>query len=233
MIAVTGDIHGEAERLDAKPISQLKKGDTLIICGDFGFVWDDSAAEKKKLKKLEKKKYTILFIDGTHDNLDLLKNYPEEEWNGGLVRRVGRNILYLERGNIYTIEDRSFFVFGGGESTDLDQRTDGVSWWAEELPSPEELDFARNSLDQHDNQVDFIITHECNSKLRNSFVSGRDHSNSLIEFFNEIAKTVHFRKWYFGCYHRDQEIPPVYHALFQSVQIIEGTDHIKRGLFRK
>ena len=56
MIAVTGDIHGEAERLDAKPISQLKKGDTLMICGDFGFVWDDSAVEKKKLKKLEKKK---------------------------------------------------------------------------------------------------------------------------------------------------------------------------------
>ena len=42
MILVTGDMHGEWERFGDKALKKLKKGDTLIVCGDFGFVWDNS-----------------------------------------------------------------------------------------------------------------------------------------------------------------------------------------------
>lgn len=40
MIYLTGDTHGGMERFQSKEAKQLKKGDTLIICGDFGFIWD-------------------------------------------------------------------------------------------------------------------------------------------------------------------------------------------------
>ena len=42
MIYVTGDTHGEADRLSPSKLRALKAGDTLIVCGDFGFLWDDS-----------------------------------------------------------------------------------------------------------------------------------------------------------------------------------------------
>ena len=52
MIYVTGDMHGEEERLYSRSMKKLSEGDTLIVCGDFGFVWDGSAKEKKILEYL-------------------------------------------------------------------------------------------------------------------------------------------------------------------------------------
>ena len=87
MVYVTGDMHGDIARFDSPAVKRLKKGDTLIICGDFGFVWDNSKAEQKTLKKLGSKKYNICFIDGTHENFELLNAYPVTEWCGGKVLR--------------------------------------------------------------------------------------------------------------------------------------------------
>ena len=36
MIYVTGDTHGQIDRFKEKPVAGLKKGDTLIVLGDFG-----------------------------------------------------------------------------------------------------------------------------------------------------------------------------------------------------
>ena len=55
MIYVTADLHGDATRLRTKEIRRLKKGDTLIVLGDFGFLWQGTPKEKKLLKKLGKK----------------------------------------------------------------------------------------------------------------------------------------------------------------------------------
>ena len=73
MIYITGDMHGRPERFKDGDIKKLKKGDTLIVAGDFGFVWDGSKAEEKLLKHLGKHKYNILFVPGTNDNYTLLE----------------------------------------------------------------------------------------------------------------------------------------------------------------
>ena len=72
MVYVTGDMHGDLDRFKSPALKKLKKGDTLIVCGDFGFVWTGSKAEEKVLKKLSNKKYNICFVDGTHENFKLL-----------------------------------------------------------------------------------------------------------------------------------------------------------------
>lgn len=221
MILITGDLHGELERFQDKQIKRLKKGDTLIVCGDFGFVWDHSQGEQKVLEKLGKKRYNILFVEGTHDNLSILSQYPEEQWNGGTVRRISGNLMKLERGSVYTIEGKTFFAFGGGESGDMDARQEGVSWWAEELPNDQEIRCAWDNLSACGNQVDYIISHEGTSKLRNFLSPGMERHNVLTDFFDRIAQEVTFGKWFFGCYHKDQKIPPWYHALFRGVEIIE------------
>ncbi|MFR1808666.1 MAG: calcineurin-like phosphoesterase, partial [Pygmaiobacter massiliensis] len=71
MIYVTADLHGDVDRLRSLPV-KLGRKDTLIVLGDFGFLWDGSKAEKKMLKWLGKRRYQLLFLDGAHENYDLL-----------------------------------------------------------------------------------------------------------------------------------------------------------------
>ena len=118
MIYVTGDIHGEVERFSEKEIKRLKKQDTLIVLGDFGFLWSGDKAEQKKLKWLQKRRYRLLFIDGCHENFDLLKEYPEVDYMGGRARHIGGNLYYIERGSILEIEGKKVLFFGVGESWD-------------------------------------------------------------------------------------------------------------------
>ena len=61
-IIVTGDIHGNPfQRLNLENFPEGKtytKEDYVIILGDFGLVWDDSAMEHSCLDWLENKPWT-------------------------------------------------------------------------------------------------------------------------------------------------------------------------------
>lgn len=107
--------HGQTPTAMRRASSSLKnffpkRRDHLLVCGDFGFVWDGSEKEKKRLARLEHLDCMILFIEGVHDNLDLLAACPEEEYCGGRVRRVGKNILWMQRGELFTIDGMKIFA---------------------------------------------------------------------------------------------------------------------------
>ena len=44
------------------------------------------------------------------------------------------------RGEVFKINDKVFFVMGGGYSIDKVIRIPGKSWWEEEMPAKEEYD---------------------------------------------------------------------------------------------
>ena len=94
MIYITGDTHGDIEIFNERRLGHLKKGDTLIVTGDFGFIWDNSKKEIKNLKKLEKKKFDILFVEGAHENFELLKGYEEVPLHGGTAKKPRRAVLH-------------------------------------------------------------------------------------------------------------------------------------------
>ena len=75
MVYLTGDTHGDIDRFKHGKLRWLGKRDTVVVLGDFGFVWDGSREEQKKLDWLRKRPYTLLFLDGSHENYDLLKQY--------------------------------------------------------------------------------------------------------------------------------------------------------------
>lgn len=167
-IFVTGDCHGDFRKfnMDYFPEQrELDKEDYVIICGDFGGIWDqeeESNSEKYWLKWLEGKSYTTLFIDGNHENFNRLQAYPVKAWNGGLVHEIRPSVLHLMRGQIFEIYNKTFFAFGGASSHDvangildpadpdfrrkkkqLDRdyipyRIRDWSWWEQELPSEAE-----------------------------------------------------------------------------------------------
>ena len=75
MIYITGDTHGDISCFKNPKLNKLGEKDILIVCGDFGFIWNPhDKNERKNLEYLKKRKYTICFVDGAHENFDVLNN---------------------------------------------------------------------------------------------------------------------------------------------------------------
>ena len=220
MVYVTGDMHGDVARVNARSLRRLKKGDTLIICGDFGFVWDSDPKNRKILESLGSRRYTVCFLDGTHENYDLLSTYRETVWKGGRVHRISGNLFHLMRGQVFYIDGLTFFAFGGGESADKEMRVEHQTWWREELPSPEEMTEGAENIDANNCCVDVILTHEPPSLVKSSMLlrCGRiDRVNKLNGYLEELNRTCRFQRWYFGCMHEDRLITPVHVAVFNHI----------------
>lgn len=177
---------------------ELTREDYVIILGDFGLVWDyagESAYEKNWLDWLEKKPWTTLFIDGNHECFSRLHHeFPEQMWHGGKVHEIRPHILHLKRGEVFEIQGKTFFTFGGAMSHDVGDgildpirekdkikeykelyrrygikkkyRINKRSWWKEEIPSEEDMEHGLYNLSLHGNQVDYILTHECSNRTR-------------------------------------------------------------------
>ena len=220
MICITGDLHGDLSRFKHKNIKKLKKNDSLIICGDFGFIWNGSKKEERILKKLGKKRYNVLFVDGCHENYDLLKKYEVKQWNGGEVRVISGKLMQLMRGSVFTFGDQKIFAFGGGQSDDMDIRRGANTWWAEEVPTIEEIQSAVRTLEKNGNIVDYIVTHEPPSSLKEFLQIDTEQKSEMSTYFDEIRTKCKFKRWFFGKSHMNKVIPPQYHAVFDDVIII-------------
>lgn len=217
MVYITGDMHGDFERLDS---IKLKKGDTLIICGDFGFVWDGSAREEKLLRQLGKKKFNICFLDGTHENFELLDEYEVGVFCGGKAHNISGNLYHLMRGQIYSIEKQTFFVMGGGESPDIDMLFDNGTWSRREFPNSEELAEGADNMERVGCKVDYIVTHEPPSKIK-SFLKLKSELPARITglnaYFDEMSSACTYRRWFFGSMHIDKHISTTHIAVYKKV----------------
>ncbi len=222
VIYVTGDTHGEMRRFRAPALRRLGKGDTLIVCGDFGFLWDGGEEEEKNLRKIGKLKYSVLFLDGTHENFDLLGKYPEEEWNGGKVQHISGDLYHLMRGQVYSVGGTKIFTFGGGESAEKQIRMEAKHWWPCEMPNLAEMREGADNLRANGFQVDYIFTHIPPPKA--DFAVGglkTENRNQLEAYFGQVMKQVKYKKWFFGSEHIDRKITYKNYAVFSDVVPVE------------
>lgn len=217
MIYITGDMHGDFSRFKCREISKIKKRDTLIICGDFGFIWDGTKREQAILKKIGKLKFNVAFVDGCHENFDLLEGYEQTEWNGGKVRIISGNLIQLMRGQIYDIDGKSVFAFGGGHSQDFDIRNSANTWWEREQPTPYEINEAIYNLEKHNNTIDYIVTHEPPSSIKKCLDVDTYEDLEVHSFFEEIVRQCKFSKWFFGKCHINRYIPQKFYAVFDQI----------------
>jgi len=218
MIYVCGDVHEfkDKDKLSSKNWPEgklLSKDDYLIVLGDMGLIWDaiSSPREKRLIEWYNQKSWTTLFIDGNHENFDRL--FSDEFGNvpkfGSTVKQISDSIYYLKRGNVYKIDNRKVFTFGGGESIDKNRRLTRISWWYQEIPNYREMDKAIDKLKNFDNCVDFILTHACSNLAfemlmqRADLGYKRDAERALRSFLDWIERNVQFKQWHFGHYHDD------------------------------
>lgn len=215
MLFVTGDTHGEESRFNCKNSiinKTLTEKDKLIVCGDWGYISDDSYPERQFLRFLLEKPYQILWVDGNHENFTLINEYPVEEWCGGKVHVIRRDregnpkIIHLMRGQVFEIEEKKIFTFGGGYSMDKYRRIPYHSWWPQEMPTDVDMEEAISNLKKCNNQVDYIITHAAPEETMSIFHPSHPKEKPLNIFLEWIRENVKYKHWYMGHLHRDEDL---------------------------
>ena len=222
MLYITGDTHmptdiGKLNTRNFPDQKQMTKNDYVIICGDFGGVWDGGKEDRFWQKWLDDKLFTTLFVDGNHENFDLLGQCETTELLGGKVRRVSKSVFQLLRGEVYVIEGKTFFAMGGASSHDKAVRKEGRNWWAGELPSDAEYQNARDNLGRHGWAVDYILSHCSPDSIHDRLTS--TYPNDGLTFFLEhvVKADCVYEQWFFGHYHVDVDVDPKHICLFQRV----------------
>lgn len=247
MIYITGDTHSDFSRFTEEnfPIqSEMTKDDYVIICGDFGGVLtfeEESSREKELLDWLDNKNFTTLFVDGNHENYTRLYNYPIEEWKGGKVHKIRDSVLHLMRGEIFDIDNKKIFAFGGAKSHDIQDgilnldeeekiyeyrkrgayfRIRDFSWWDLELPTNQEMENGIENLEKINYKVDYIISHCCPTSIQ-ALINPIYKRDILTDYLQQISEKCTFKKWYFGHYHDYRQVNAQFTLLYEDILPLE------------
>ena len=252
MVYITGDTHAEFFRLttDFFPEQkELTRDDYLIICGDFGGVWYDDQSERWWLNWMSKKPFTILFVDGNHENFDRLYGgeFDVVDFHGGKAHKIRDNVYHLMRGHVFDICGKKFFAFGGASSHDIDDgilepsdypsvrdlerdyrdktrkglmcRINHISWWKEELPSQEEMDFGEETLKAHNYEVDYVISHSLPQDV--CAACGYTGHDTITMYFNKLLQNgLKFKEWHCGHYHRQKQVMGKFIIHYEDIERI-------------
>lgn len=246
-VFITGDTHADFRRFRTDIFyeqKELTKEDIVLICGDFG-LWDDSPSERYWLNWLEDKPFTTAFVTGNHENYELLATFPVEEWHGGQAQLLRPSVLHLMRGQMFELGGKRFFTMGGASSHDIEDgvlepedpqfkqkykrltkqgalfRVNHQSWWKEELPSQEEYQTARATLERYGWETDYIITHCCPTSVQDALSGGMYQADELTDFFDEVRQKCQFKYWFFGHYHENTVVQQKYVLLYEQIIKLE------------
>ena len=150
----------------------------------------------------------------------MLNAYPPYRYKGGNAQKIASNIYHLMRWEIYTFERKTFFVMGGGESEDAEMRTEGKTWWKEEMPSAKELLDGAKNLKDAEYRVDYVLTYEAPA-IAKDFIrlhTNREmHLTPLNTYLQELMNGVEYNHWFFGSLHMDFIISKKITAVFNEV----------------
>ena len=236
-IWLTGDTHGDwMSRLNMAAFPEQKemtKDDYVIVLGDFG-IWDNSKRENYNLDWLDSRNFSTLFVSGNHSNYDILNSLPVEEWNGGKVNFIRDSVIHLKRGEIFEIQGKKFFAFGGASSHDIQDgildpddfddydefrktwkqwdeenrmfRVKNITWWPDELPSEEEMENGIKNLEKHDWKVDYILSHSPSASVIALLGHGLYEQDVLTRYLEEIRCKTEYKRMMSGHMHINKAV---------------------------
>lgn len=205
-IFITGDIHARLDDRFYYLTGCMKDTDTLIVLGDFGFSWNEIT---EMLWESADFPFTTFSVLGNHENFDRIYNdYEEVEIFGGKAYKMSDRTYYAKNGEMYEIEGKKFFVFGGALSIDKDYRTPGLSWWCQEIPTKNDYNHALEILEKNGWTFDYLLTHTCEDDLSKSmfgytYIIPDTTAKMIQELKFEIkSHDGHFSKHFFGHHHQ-------------------------------
>jgi len=250
-IFITGDCHADFRKFSTENFPEqinMTRDDFVIVCGDFG-IWHDTASERWWFDWLSEKPFTVLFVDGNHENFDRLMGGEFEvvDFHGGKAHKIRENIYHLMRGYVFELCGKHFFAFGGAQSHDIgdgivnesdypthrdflnairrmtDQgkmfRINHLSWWKEEMPSGEEYSTGDQSLQACGWNVDYIITHCAPTRFLRD-ISDDYEPDELTTYLDVIEKNTKYKGWFCGHYHQNRSISKKFHILYHTIEAV-------------
>lgn len=247
-IFLTGDTHGKIqERFGVKNFPEQKELDPnddnyVIVLGDFGLIWDteESRQERYIINWLQEKPFTVLFVDGNHENHERLSNMEEVELFGAPAHKISESCFHLMRGEMYEITGKKFFVFGGARSNDIENLLDpasdpnwkkkrrqfnrayehfrvvGKSWWVGEEASEEEFAHGLKTLDSNDWKCDFVLTHTPPASLVYEYGRYRDADKTSL-YLDKIRDKLQYEHWFSGHLHGESNLTAKDHLLYKQI----------------
>jgi hypothetical protein len=201
----------------------------ILLAGGVGILWSGSAYEKNIMEQigglLERMNAALYWVDGNHENFDMLRRYSVRQNTG--MRPILKRIFHLPRGGCYSIGRYSVFAFGGALSVDRDAQNPNGGWWAEELPSQNEIERGFQMLKKA-KHVDIILTHAAPTSilpelhlvgdLPESKKGVDDPVPAVLEQYRLVLKRRWPQAfWYFGHYHKDITISLECRGLYEDV----------------
>ena len=214
-----GDIHGNLfEIIDFIDRFNLGKNDNIIILGDCGIAWrkdKKDLAQNIKLWNECGNGVKLYFIDGNHENFNILNSLPIENNMG----KIADNIYHLRRGQVYEFENKKILVCGGADSIDKYRRIENFTWWKEEAISQETID------DIPAGHYDYVLTHCCPRSIFEKnriylstlqFLDENKINHSSEDMLEQLKNKITFDHWFFAHYHINRNLDEKFTCLFED-----------------
>lgn len=214
-----GDIHGNLfEIIDFINRFNLGKNDNIIILGDCGIAWRKDKKDLDQNIKLWNEcgnGVKLYFIDGNHENFNILNSLPIENNMG----KIADNIYHLRRGQVYEFENKKILVCGGADSIDKYRRIENFTWWKEEAISQETID------DIPAGHYDYVLTHCCPRSVFEKnriylstlqFLDENKINHSSEDMLEQLKNKITFDHWFFGHYHINCNLDEKFTCLFED-----------------
>lgn len=233
-IFITGDMHGMLDwnKFSEKnwPVqNELTKEDIVLIAGDFSLPYNahEDTADHLALNCLEQKNFTIVFIDGNHENFSALKQYPIVLFHGAQCHQLRPHIYHMMRGEVLDIADKKILGLGGAvtytgkkrkkvEKEKIITKHDRHDYHHFVNEIPDDIELAKAYYVLATKKPNIIVTHDGPSDVVKKIYDitkkpvgkyGFNPSKMQIMLQNMlnsiVQENIPVKKWYFGHHHVD------------------------------
>lgn len=222
---IAGDWHGSAmEALDVISEAHVRDIPVIIHVGDFGIWRNDKPFLNKVESALDQYGIELYFIDGNHENFDMLyaKSFKEDG-----TRYVRNHISYLPRGHRWEWQGVSFMALGGAASIDRKFRKEGYDWWPHELLTEHDIAKAIEG-----GPVDVMFTHDSPSTAPNAITDNLSgQMNARRSFGTQALETCTWHRTQLARV-TDAVVPKMlfhghYHQFMQGTYTHKGEIHAR------
>lgn len=212
-ILVVGDLHSnERAGVAAHLAAQKVDADVIVQVGDFG-IWPGKSGQEYLNTMEEAYRATgipLLFVDGNHEDFPQIHAAPI---NDAGWRPIRPGVVHVPRGHVWTWNGTTFAAMGGASSVDKVWRTEGSSWWPEELVTPADLERLQVAVAATPTvRVDVVFAHDMPDEVPLATLLGSraghgfppeaiEASDAHRKVMSEVLKIAQPSLWLHGHYH--------------------------------